>query len=569
MRLSQLIGKRFKERPSEAVMESHAFLLRGGYIRQVANGLYSLLPLGLRVKRKIEAIIREEMNRIGGQEVLLPLVNPREIWEESGRYGTIDAELVRFKDRTGHDMVLAMTHEEAAVQLARQETDTYRSYPFMLYQVQSKFRDEPRSRGGLIRLREFTMKDAYSFHTDQEDLDRFYAVCADAYERIFARCGLPEVRQVRSDSGMMGGRVAHEFMLLTETGEDTIVSCPKCGYIANREAAESVREYAAGKPLPLEKVYTPGIKTIEEVSAFLAIAPEQTAKAVFYEADAEGRPVIALIRGDLAVNETKLAGILKTAPVPASPATVAATGAVAGYASPMGLKGVRVIADLSVARSANLVCGANEADFHMRNFNLERDADAHETADIALAREGEGCVSCGEKLAFRRGIEMGNIFQLGTRYTDKMGMRFIDRDGNERVPLMGCYGIGIERILAAAVEAHHDGFGPLWPVSLAPFQVQIVTIDLSAQRQEDFAAPIYGTLRAQGLEVAYDDRDERPGVKFADADLIGAPLRLICSSRNYGPQMVEWKARDKSGQGILRRDEVADFAAHWISTQGK
>ncbi|MBN1411483.1 MAG: proline--tRNA ligase [Spirochaetales bacterium] len=556
MLLSQLIGRRTKEKPAEAALVSHIFLLRGGYMRQVSNGLYSLLPLGVRVLKKIKQIIREEMDGIGGQEVFLPFVNPRELWDESGRYESVGAELVRFKDRSGHEMLLAMTHEETVVALARNETDSYKSYPFMLYQLQAKFRDEPRSRGGLIRVREFTMKDAYSFHEDSESLEEYYDISARAYERIFSRCGLTEVRRVQSDTGMMGGQIAHEYQLLVDSGEDTIILCPACGYIANREVARSVRDYAEEKTLALEKVHTPQKTTIEEVSAFLGVETKKTAKVVFYEKDAAGLPVMVLIRGDLEVNELKLAKFLGCLPEAARPETVAKTGAVAGYASAIGLKGCRVIADFSIAGSANLVCGANERDYHLRNFNLYRDVREYEIADIAYAVEGEGCPECGKPLDFRRGIELGNIFQLGTRYTEKMGMRFIDAEGKEQIPLMGCYGIGVERLLAGVIEERHDKFGPLWPASIAPFQVHIITIDLSEEQQKEFSRPVYEDLLSKGIEVIYDDRPDRPGAKFADADLIGAPLCLIFSSKNFGEKKVEWKIRDKTGKGLIEFSEV-------------
>lgn len=564
MLLSQLIGTRSKETPGDATLVSHSFLLRGGYIRQVANGIYSLLPAGIRVIRKIENIVREEMNAIGGQEVLMPVVLPGELWEESGRYESVGPELLRFKDRTDHDMILAMTHEEAVVHLARNEARSYRSYPFMLYQIQTKFRDEPRSRGGLIRVREFTMKDAYSFHRDAASLEEFYARCADAYSRIFERCGIAEVKRVQSDTGMMGGRVAHEFMLLSEAGEDTIVVCNKCDYTANLEVAHCKRAPDNLQLLTLTKVHTPGKQSIHDVAAFLNVAESQTAKVVFYESDAAGRPVMVLIRGDLEVNELKLAKRIGTAPVAASEQTILKTDAVPGFASPVGIHDCRVIADESVVLTSNLVAGANETDYHYINFDVKRDACEFEVADIAVVKEGDVCPVCSGTLSFKRGIEVGNIFQLGTKYTEKMGMRYLDENGAECTPTMGCYGIGIGRLMASVIEVRHDRFGPLWPVSIAPFSVHIIALNLKTHEKELFSTPVYNRLRSFGIEVIYDDREERPGVQFADADLIGAPLRLIFSNKNLRTSQVEWKTRDGSSKGMIDVNQVIDFVKNYI-----
>jgi prolyl-tRNA synthetase len=567
MLLSQIIGKRTKEVPSEASLISHSLLLRGGYIRQVANGIYSLLPLGLRVIRKIENIIREEMNTIGGQEVLMPVVLPRELWDESGRYESVGAELLRFKDRTDHDLVLAMTHEEAVVHLVRNEARSYRSYPFMVYQIQTKFRDEPRSRGGLIRVREFTMKDAYSFHRDYASLEEFYTRCADAYKRIFERCGIPEVKSVQSDTGMMGGRVAHEYMLLTDSGEDTIVVCRECDYIANLEVAYCKRIPEQHQPSVLTKVHTPGKQSIQDVASFLNVPESQTAKVVFYESDSTGRPVMVLIRGDIEVNEIKLAKHIGVVPAAASEITMLKTGAVPGFASPVGIHDCRVIADESLIMTTNLVAGANEMDYHYINFDLKRDAGEYEIADIATVKDGDRCPLCGETLSFKRGIEVGNIFQLGTKYTDKMGMRYLDETGNECTPIMGCYGIGIGRLMASVIEARHDTFGPLWPQSITPFSVQIIAINLKHAEREVFSTPIYQQLCAEGIETVYDDREERPGVQFADADLIGAPLRLIFSGKNFNSKTVEWKSRNGSEKGLIQVDQVINFVRGYVSTE--
>jgi len=572
--MSQLVGHRYKERPAEATLESHALLLRGGYARQVANGIYSLLPAGLRVIRKIERIVREEMDRIRGQEVLMPLVQPRELWDESGRYAGVGAELARFKDRAGHDMVLAMTHEEGVVHLCRNEINSYAQLPFMVYQIQTKFRDEPRSRGGLIRVREFTMKDGYSFHRTQEDLEAYYDECYKAYERIFSRAGLPQVVAVASDTGMMGGKVAHEFILLTEVGEDTIATCAETGYFANLEVATGI---VAGYPetaKALEKVHTPGKKTIEEVAQFLGVETRQTAKAVFYENDADGKPVIAIIRGDRDVNEMKLAKVLQTMPQPASEARIRAGGAEPGFGSPVGLDAAkwRIVVDRTIADSNNLVTGANEVDYHFRNFNLSRDLPGVQTVDICTVGEGDKTPDGKGVISLQRGIEVGNIFQLGTKYTEAMGMTYNDENQQKCVPIMGCYGIGIGRLMSSIMEVHRDQYGPKWPLAVAPWQVQLNAIKLGAPGVRDTAEEIFASLTAKGVEVLYDDRDERPGVQFADADLLGIPIRLVVSERNLKENKIEWKNRFTGESGAIDKAEVetwvlerlADTAWHAI-----
>ncbi|MFZ2959809.1 MAG: proline--tRNA ligase [Candidatus Ozemobacteraceae bacterium] len=564
MRMSSLIGKRFKEKPAEAVLVSHSFLLRGGYARQVANGIYSLLPPAFRVIRKIEAIIRDEMERLGGQEVLMPVVLPRELWEESGRYAGVGSELLRLTDRTGHDMLLAMTHEEGVVHLVRHEAFSYKQYPFMAFQIQTKFRDEPRSRGGLIRVREFTMKDAYSFHRTEEDLQKYYSACGLAYARIFARAGLPEVVAVQSDTGMMGGKVAHEYMLLCDAGEDTIVTCESCAYLANTEVAVGRIPGFPEEPLPLEKVHTPGKKTIEEVAEFLGLLPRQMVKAVFYEKDEEGRPVLVLIRGDVEVNEAKLGRILRCQPALAEEKTIRAIGAVPGYASGIGLQGCRIIVDPTVAQGGNLVCGANVADHHLKNFNLTRDVVGFETADIGTVREGDGCPQCQGHLHLSRGIEVGNIFQLGSKYTTSMKMTYLDEQGKEQIPIMGCYGIGVGRLLSSVMEVHHDEFGPVWPLSIAPWQVHLNALNLKKPAVKEAAEKLFLELKNAGIEVLFDDRDERAGIQFADADLLGIPLRFIIGERNLTEGKIEWKIRGEMGSGLVPVGEAVNLAINWI-----
>ena len=568
MRLSQMVGARYKERPVEASLESHAFLLRGGYARQVANGIYSLLPPGLRVARKIERILREEMERIGGQEVLMPIVQPRELWEESGRYYSVGSELARWKDRSAHDMVLAMTHEEGVVHLCRNEVKSYAQLPFMVWQLQTKFRDEPRSRGGLIRVREFTMKDGYSFHATQEDLERYYRVAYGAYQRIFARAGLPEVIAVESDTGMMGGGVAHEFILLCDAGEDTIAVSESGAWAANLEVARGEVGALGGDAAPLEKVHTPGRKTIEEVATFLGVEPRQTAKAVFYAAGADGKLVFVLIRGDREVNEVKLSKLIGAAPVAADDVAIRAAGAVPGYASPIGLDAgkIRLLVDGSVASCASLVCGANETDYHYRNFNLGRDLPGVATVDVGSAAEGD-LAPDGSPIRLRRGIEVGNIFQLGTKYSKAMGMTYLDEQGQAQVPIMGCYGIGVGRLLSSVMEVRRDQYGPRWPISIAPWQVHLCALRPDQDGVGEVAARIYAELGSLGIEVLWDDRGAQPGVQFADADLLGIPIRVIIGGRNLKNAQIELKRRDTGEQTLIALEGAAAAIAGMVADE--
>lgn len=571
MRVSHLLGARKKERPAEATLESHALLLRGGYVRQVAGGIYSLLPPAVRVVRKIERILREEMNRVGGQEVLMPVVLPRELWDESGRYAGVGSELLRVTDRTDRDLLLAMTHEEAVVHLSRNEVNSYTQLPYMVYQIQTKFRDEPRSRGGLIRVREFTMKDGYSFHTSQEDLESYYQDCYHAYERIFARAGLPEVVAVESDTGMMGGKVAHEFMLLTDGGEDTIVTSDDSKYLANQEVAVSKIEHFKADPLPLEKVHTPGQKTIEDVAKFLEVPTHQTAKAVLYETDHGARLILAVVRGDREVNEVKLSKVVGDTLFAAREERIAKTPIVAGYASCLGLigddgkkAGVEVVVDETVRESSNLVTGANEVDYHFKNFNLDRDAAGALVADIVAVAEGDGSPVSDGKIELKRGIEVGNIFQLGTKYSEAMSMTYDDESGKRVHPVMGCYGIGVGRLMASVMESRHDKFGPIWPLSIAPWQVHICALKPQNGQVKDTAERLYAELQARGIEVIYDDTAHAPGWQFADADLIGVPFRLIVSERNLKEGQIEWKRRDGEDKGMVAVDQAVESVETWI-----
>ncbi|MCH5325125.1 MAG: proline--tRNA ligase [Eubacterium sp.] len=547
MKLEKLVGDRFKERPSDCQIDSHAIMVRGGYIKYVANGIFSsYMPLR-RITRKIEQIIRDEMDKIDGQEVQFPVAMPASLWDESGRYTSVGSELLRFTDRNGAPMVLGMTHEEAAVQLVREYGQSYTKYPFMIYQIQTKFRDEARPRGGLIRVREFTMKDAYSFHTSQEDLEEYYAKCHQAYENVFRRAGVPEVISVASDSGMMGGSVSHEFMLLTPVGEDSIAICEECGYSANMEAAECIYDNISTlENTVLEKVYTPDKHTIEDVCEFLGADPKKSVKAVVYQKNEDDAYVVVFIRGDLDVNETKVRNYLGCEFHPA--VITEDSGLHAGFIGPVGITDkCTVLYDKSLQGGTSLVCGANEPDYHYRGFMPSRDVDIKEYGDFAKITDGGICPHCGKhSIKVSRGIEVGNIFQLGVKYTKTMGMTFLDANGESHNPIMGCYGIGVGRLAASVCEAHHDDYGPIWPMPIAPWQVHICAVRSDDEEVKTAADTLYETLESKGAEVMYDDRKVSAGVMFSDADLLGIPLRAVISPRNLKEGCVEITARDKS-----------------------
>ena len=559
MKLEKLVGERFKERPSDCVVDSHALMVRGGYMKYVANGIFSsYMPLK-RITRKIENILREEMDAIDGQEVSFPVVMPASIWQESGRYDSIGKELVRFNDRSGSPVVLGMTHEEAAVQLVREYGQTYMKYPFMIYQIQTKFRDEARPRSGLIRVREFTMKDAYSFHTSQEDLEQYYAKCHKAYERIFARAGIPEVISIASDSGMMGGSISHEFMLLTDIGEDSIVICNECDYRANMEATPNVVDYVrTAESKALEKVATPGKQTIEEVSAFLGVEAKDTCKAVVYQQNKDDKYVVLFLRGDYDVNETKLTNYLGC---DVHPATITDDcGLVAGFIGPVGITdNCTVLYDNTLKGVNNLVCGANENEYHMTGLDFDRDLPGAEFHDFAKVKKGSVCPKCGKHaLTVSRGIEVGNIFQLGTKYTKSMNMTYTDSEGNILNPIMGCYGIGVGRLAASICEAHHDDYGPIWPIAIAPWQVHICAVRADDSDVKAYADNLYNTLTEKGIEVIYDDRNVSAGVMFSDADLLGVPFRVVVSPRNMKGGIVEIASRDKALKTSATLDTAVD-----------
>lgn len=534
----------WKEDPAEAELPSHKLMLRAGMIRKLAAGIYIYLPLARRVLHRIEAIIREEMEAIGGLELTMPMIHPAELWAETGRLSDFGPILGRFRDRAGREMVLGPTHEEVVTDLARREIRSWRQLPRMVYQIQTKFRDEPRPRGGLIRAREFTMKDGYSFHESNEDLDQFYRQIYQAYLNIFRRCGLSVV-VVEADPGLMGGSESHEFMLPSPHGEDSFIQCENGDYAANLEGATTVKDEDSPEPLlPLAEVETPGCYTIEAVANFLGIPTRKTAKAVFYRAGQD--LVFVVIRGDLEVNEAKLARVLGTAELrPATEEEIAQVGAVPGYASPIGIRkeGVKVVVDDSIPKAKNLVAGANREGFHLRNVNFPRDFSADIVADVAVAREGDRCPRCGGKLRIHRAIELGHIFKLGTKYSQAMGATFLDRFGKPKPLVMGCYGIGVGRLLAAVIEAHHDELGIIWPENLAPFQVVVSVLDPKERGLLELGEEVGQALAAAGLEVLLDDRDQSAGEKFHDAKLLGIPLLVVVGPRAASQNQVELERR--------------------------
>lgn len=554
MRLSRMFGQTLREVPNEAEVISHQLLLRAGYIRQLGAGIFSYLPLAKRTINKIENIIRAEMNAIGGQELTMPVIHPADIWKETGRWYQIGDEMGRFTDRVGREMALAMTHEEVVGDLTRREIRSYRQLPQLVYHLQTKWRDDPRPRAGLIRVREFTMKDSYSLDADWDGLDKQYRAHYQAYFNIFARCALPVIT-VKSDVGMMGGQLAHEFMYLTPIGEDTLILCDGCGYTANRQVARSAKPAAAPEAaLPTEKVATPNTATIQALADLLNVPKAKTAKAVFMVAtitdgdQTVDKLVFAVVRGDMELNETKLANAVKAKDLrPAREDEIRAIGAVPGYASPIGIKGALVIVDDAIPTSPNLVAGANEAGYHLLNTNYGRDYAATLVTDLALAEAGAPCPKCQQPLKAERGVETGNIFKLGTRYSDALNCTFLDQEGKAKPVIMGSYGIGVGRLLACVVEEHHDDKGLMLPITIAPYHVHLVLVP--GGTAEPAAEQLYADLQAAGVEVLYDDRNERPGVKFNDADLMGLPLRITIGDRSLKNGGIELKRR-ASKEGV-------------------
>jgi prolyl-tRNA synthetase len=564
MRMSQLFGQTLREAPADAEIPSHRLLIRAGFIPQLAAGIFTVMPLAHRSITKIENIMRDELNAIGGQEMTMPVVHPAEIWQETERWYQIGSEMGRFKDKNNRDMVLAMTHEEVVADITRTEVQSYRQLPRLIYHIQTKWRDDPRPRAGLIRVREFTMKDSYSLDMDWEGLDKQYRNHYQAYFNIFHRCDIP-VTAVRSDVGMMGGKLAHEYMYLTAVGEDTLLLCDNCGYGANRQIARFRKNENPPEDLkPINKVATPDTTTIESLAKLLNVPESRTAKAVFMIADIpEGtdtieRFVFAVIRGDMDVNETKLTNAIKAKAMrPATEEEIVSVGAVPGYASPVGLKDVVVVIDDAIPQSPNLVAGANESGYHLMNVNYERDYTADIITDIASAQEGDACPDCGSDLRTIRGVEVGNIFKLGTRYTEAMGSYFLDRDGQEKPIIMGSYGIGSGRLIACVAEEHHDDLGLIWPITVAPYDIHLVALSGRGTSETlEEAEKLYTELQAAGFETLFDDRDESPGVKFNDADLLGMPIRLTVSDRARSQGGVEYKRRDKQEKEIIPTGDV-------------
>ncbi len=552
MRLTAYLIPTLREDPAEAEVISHRLMLRAGMIRRVAAGIYSYLPLGYRALRKVEGIIRREMDRAGALEVFLPVLSPAELWRETRRWDAYGKELMRMQDRHGRDFCLGPTHEEIVTDLVRREVKSWRQLPLNLYQIQTKFRDEIRPRFGLMRGREFGMKDAYSFDRDEEGVQKSYATMFETYTRIFEQCGL-NFKAVEADSGPIGGSFSHEFMVLAETGEDLLLNCPGCGYAANLEKAEiALPEEQAGaeEHRPVERKETPGQRTVEEVSAFLECGPSQLVKTLLYEAD--DTVVAVLLRGDHQLNETKLKNYLGAGALgPASPEKIEkVTGGPTGFSGPVGLDGVRIVADEQVRHLVNFVTGANAADTHLVNVNFGRDFAASEWADVKAADAGDPCPRCRAAMEKVRGIEVGHVFKLGTKYSDAMGARYLDENSEEKSIVMGCYGIGTGRTVAAAIEQNHDGDGIIWPVPIAPFEVVLLTLNVREQVLMEASEKLVGELEDRGVDVLWDDRDERPGVKFKDADLIGCPVRVVIGGKSY-----------KRGEGEIRIRRTGEQSA--------
>jgi prolyl-tRNA synthetase len=557
MRWSKLFGKTLRDDPAETELVSHRLMVKAGMVYQVSAGIYSYLPLAWRSLRKIEQIIREEMDAAGGQELRMSVLHPRELWDLSGRTEIMGPELFQVQDRRERPLVMAPTHEELLTNMVKANVNSYRDLPLILYQIHTKFRDEPRPRGGLIRVREFDMKDAYSFDADEEGLDASYNAMMKAYQNIYARCGL-DVIMVDADSGAIGGKDSTEFILLADSGEDTIIMCPKGDYYANAEKAVFTKQPLDDEEQrPLEEVHTPEVKTIEALARFLDVPESKTLKAVFYMAD--GEFVFATIRGDLEINEVKLRNTLKVSELRlATPEEVRAAGIVAGSASPVGLSGVKVIADDSIGLGSNFVVGANKQDYHLKNANHPRDFKADVITDIALAEEGFACPVCGEPFTTGRGIEVGHIFKLGTRYSDVLGATYPDHDGTLHPIIMGCYGIGLGRLLGAAIEQNNDDKGIIFPAPIAPYHVLLTALNADNPEVKEQADALYEALRSANIEVLYDDRNESAGVKFNDADLLGLPIRLVVSPRNLKQGVVEVKQRSASqAETVPAKDAVS------------
>jgi prolyl-tRNA synthetase len=567
MRYSEMFLPTEREVPSDAEIISHQLMIRAGMIRKLTSGIYSYLPLGYRVIRKVEQIVREEMDRAGAQEVFLPMIQPRELWEESGRWTLYGKELLRFKDRHDRESCLGPTHEEVITDLVRNEIKTYRQLPRNLYQIQTKFRDEIRPRFGVMRCREFGMKDAYSFDADETGVDISYRKMFDAYNRIFTRCGL-KFRAVEADTGSIGGKFSHEFMVMADSGEDALVFCSACEYAANLEKAEvpipEKREIQEDGFLPLEEVHTPDVKRIEEVCAYLHISPKDVIKTLIYEAD--GLPVAVLVRGDEEVNEIKVKNYLgcDTLSMASEEMIRDMTGSPRGFAGAVGIK-AKIIADYSLMNVTNVVMGANKKDYHVKNVNMGRDFTVIAFADLRLAKDTDLCPRCGGALKFARGIEVGHVFKLGTKYSKSMKAVFLDQNGQEQFMVMGCYGIGICRTVAASIEQNHDENGIIWPMPIAPYHVIITPVNVKDDAVYKASEKLYRSLLDRGIEVIVDDRDERAGVKFKDADIIGVPLRITIGAKKLATGIVEIKVRKSGKVSDVPLDDAGEFVETFIS----
>ncbi|WP_273483695.1 proline--tRNA ligase [Desulforamulus ruminis] len=559
MRTTQMLMPTLREVPAEAEVVSHQLLLRAGFIRKLASGVYTYLPLAMRVLQKIERIVREEMNRQGGQELLMPIIQPAEIWLESGRWHVYGPELFRLKDRHDRDFCLGPTHEEVITLLVRGEVRSYKQMPLLLYHITNKYRDERRPRFGLMRGREFIMKDLYSFDRNEEELDVSYQKMHEAYTNVFTRCGL-KFRPVEADSGAIGGSSTHEFMVLADSGEAAILYCSHCDYAANIEKASlpAAGLDAAVPPLELEQVSTPGQKSAAEVAQFFGLETSQVIKTMIYRTDKE--LVAALVRGDRDVNEIKLLNVLGALTVELAGETEVqqATGAPTGYAGPVGLKKIRMVADHEVMALVNAVAGANQGDAHYKNVNPDRDFKPELVADIRMVQAGESCANCGGTLEEARGIEVGQIFKLGTKYSKTLGATYLDENGKEQPIVMGCYGIGVSRTMAAAIEQNHDADGIVWPASIAPYHAVVVPVSAKDQGQMELAGDLYDQLNRLGVETILDDRAERPGVKFKDADLIGYPLRIVVGAKALSEGVVEVRQRRSGQVDLLPVDQLAE-----------
>jgi len=560
MKWTQAFLKTLKEDPAEAEVISHKLMIRSGLIRKLGSGAYTYLPLGFKVLKKIEAIVREEMDSAGAEELLMPAIQPKELWDKTGRFEVLGDIIITFKDRHGKVALLGPTHEEIITDLVSREVRSYRDLPRTLYQIQTKFRDEPRPRFGVLRLKEFIMKDAYSFDIDVAGLNKSYKAMYDAYSRIFERCGLNYIT-VEADTGFMGGDVSHEFMVPSTSGEDIITTCPGCGYKASLTMAECLKSKDKTPKTKVEKVIkkvsTPGVSTVEKVSLFLKVKPDQLVKTLLYIAD--GKPLAVLVRGDHDLNETKLARHLKSQVLQMADdkAILELTGGAVGFSGPVGLKGLKIIADYEIEGMNNFITGANKTDTHLTNVNLTRDFKVNGWADLRYAAEGDMCPKCSKKkLNLEKTIEVGHTFKLGTKYSKSLSADFLDKDGKGKPCIMGCYGIGINRIIAAVIEQNNDKDGIIWPSSISPYRIVVIPINVLEKEQSSKALEIYKSLEEAGFEVLLDDRDERAGLKFKDADLIGIPLRLVVSGKHLAKGKIEAKLRSSKNPIFLDEKNI-------------